>query len=186
MRSVVSFAVLRIIRAGEDAKDLPALAENLARCEQLAPGKPIILGIYLYDYGSNRPMPLDRLKPYQREAFDAAYAAAAARAMRPQVVLLLTAPREVLAERIAYRRRPASGSSDLFRDIGEAADRGNVEAFLGDLVGEQDRLVAELQGRRAAGVADVLADLPKAVVRIDTSDFGQAIDEAVAAVEAMG
>lgn len=127
-----------------------------------------------------------RLTPADREAFDAAYSAAAARAMRPQVVLLLTAPREVLAERIAYRRRPASGSSDLFRDIGEAAECGNMEVVLGDLVGEQDRLVTELQGRRAAGVADVPADLPKAVVRIDTSDFGQAIDEAVAAIEAMG
>jgi len=127
-----------------------------------------------------------RLAPTERAAFDAAYAAAAARAMRPQVVLLLTAPREVLAERIAYRRRPASGSTDLFRDIGEAADRGEMETVLGDLVNEQDRLVAELQGRRAAGVAAVPVDLPKAVVRIDTSDFGQAIDEAVAAVEAMG
>ena len=45
-----------------DAKDLPALEENLARCEQLAPGKPIILGIYLYDYGAGRPMPLDLLQ----------------------------------------------------------------------------------------------------------------------------
>jgi hypothetical protein len=45
-----------------DAKDLPALEENLARCEQLAPGKPIILGIYLYDYGADRPMPLDLLQ----------------------------------------------------------------------------------------------------------------------------
>ena len=61
-----------------------------------------------------------------------------------------------------------------------------MEAVLDDIVGEQDRLVAELHGRRAAGLADVPADLPKAVVRIDTSDFGQAIDEAVAAVEAMG
>jgi 2-amino-4-hydroxy-6-hydroxymethyldihydropteridine diphosphokinase len=126
-----------------------------------------------------------RLAPTERAAFDAAYASAAARAMQPQVVLLLTVPREILAERIAYRRRPASGSSDLFRDVGEAAERGDAEAVLDDLVGEQDRLVAELQGRRSADAA-VPADLPKAVVRIDTSDFGQAIEEAVAAVEAMG
>lgn len=127
-----------------------------------------------------------RLAPAERDAFDAAYAAAAARTMRPQVVLLMTAPREILAERIAYRRRPASGSSNLFRDIGEFAKDGDVEAVLDDLVGEQERLVAELHGRRALDGAAGADDLPKAVVRIDSSDFGQAIHEAVAAVEAMG
>jgi len=44
------------------AEDLRDLEANLARCEALAPGKPIILGLYLYDYGEGRPMPLDLMQ----------------------------------------------------------------------------------------------------------------------------
>lgn len=44
------------------AKDIPQMEENLARVERLAPGKPIVLGLYLYDYGGNRRMPPDLLR----------------------------------------------------------------------------------------------------------------------------
>ncbi len=37
------------------------LEKNVARCERLFPGKAIVLGLYLYDYGGGRRMPLDLL-----------------------------------------------------------------------------------------------------------------------------
>jgi len=40
-----------------DAKDLVHLEENLAHCEQKYPGKSVVLGIYLYDYGANQRIP---------------------------------------------------------------------------------------------------------------------------------
>jgi hypothetical protein len=44
------------------AADLRDLEANLARCEALAPEKPIVLGLYMYDYGQGRPMPLDLME----------------------------------------------------------------------------------------------------------------------------
>ena len=44
------------------AEDLRDLETHLARCEALAPGKPIVLGLYMYDYGDGRPMPLDLMR----------------------------------------------------------------------------------------------------------------------------
>ncbi len=44
------------------AEDLADLERHLFRCEELAPGKPIVLGVYMYDYGAGRPMPLDLLQ----------------------------------------------------------------------------------------------------------------------------
>ena len=52
------------------AQDLTQLEQHLARCEQLAPDKPIILGIYMYDYGANRPMPLDLLEDQCEHALE--------------------------------------------------------------------------------------------------------------------
>lgn len=49
------------------AEELHELETNLTRCEALAPGKPIVLGLYMYDYGDGRPMPLD-LMEHQCEA----------------------------------------------------------------------------------------------------------------------
>ncbi|MBN2309104.1 MAG: exo-alpha-sialidase [Candidatus Hydrogenedentes bacterium] len=41
------------------AKDLADLEPNIRRLEEAFPDKPIVLGLYLYDYGDGRPMPLD-------------------------------------------------------------------------------------------------------------------------------
>ncbi|MBI4606210.1 MAG: exo-alpha-sialidase [Planctomycetes bacterium] len=43
------------------AKDFPRLEEDVERCEERFPGKPLVLGIYLHDYGGGRRMPLDLL-----------------------------------------------------------------------------------------------------------------------------
>ena len=41
---------------GQDTADME---EHVSECEQRYPGKPIILGLYMYDYGSGRRMPLE-------------------------------------------------------------------------------------------------------------------------------
>ncbi len=44
------------------AKDVVHLEKNVARCERQYPGKPIIVGLYLYDYGENRRFPPELLE----------------------------------------------------------------------------------------------------------------------------
>jgi len=44
------------------ASEVPNLARNVARARELAPGKPIVLGLYLHDYGGGRPIPPDLLE----------------------------------------------------------------------------------------------------------------------------
>lgn len=41
------------------AKDLVDLEKYITECEKRYPGKPIELGLYMYDYGGGRRMPLD-------------------------------------------------------------------------------------------------------------------------------
>lgn len=45
-----------------DPKELDHLEQNLKKLEQLAPGKGILLGCYLYDFNHNTPIPVDRMK----------------------------------------------------------------------------------------------------------------------------
>ena len=66
------------------AKDVVDLEANVARCETLFPGKPIVVGLYLYDYGDGRRMPLDL---HQRQC---ATALELAHAGRVQGIVLLT------------------------------------------------------------------------------------------------
>ena len=44
------------------AADLAHLEENLAKFEKTVPGKRILLGLYMWDFGIGKPMPLDRMK----------------------------------------------------------------------------------------------------------------------------
>lgn len=44
------------------AKHLPQLEANFARFERVAPGKRRMLGCYLWDWGDNRPMPLELMQ----------------------------------------------------------------------------------------------------------------------------
>jgi hypothetical protein len=44
------------------AQELPQLQTNLERAERLAPGKRIVLGCYLWDYGTRKPMPVDAMR----------------------------------------------------------------------------------------------------------------------------
>ncbi len=56
------------------AKDVVDLAKNVGRCERRWPGKPIVLGLYLYDYGNGRRMPLDLLEQQCATALKLAHA----------------------------------------------------------------------------------------------------------------
>ena len=44
------------------AKDVANIEEYVAHCEGLFPDKPIVLGLYLYDYGDGRRIPMDLLE----------------------------------------------------------------------------------------------------------------------------
>ena len=44
------------------SEDLVKLDEGVARCRELFPGKPIVLGCYLSDYTLKAPVPMDRLR----------------------------------------------------------------------------------------------------------------------------
>lgn len=56
------------------AKDVANLDKNVAHCEQRFPEKPIVLGLYLYDYGRDRRMPMDLLKLQCETALKLAHA----------------------------------------------------------------------------------------------------------------
>ena len=45
-----------------DSGHLPALVEHLERCRAALPGKPVVVGVYLRDYGHQMPVPLPRLQ----------------------------------------------------------------------------------------------------------------------------
>jgi hypothetical protein len=51
-----------ILMAEWHAKRVVNLEQNVDRLRRLFPGKPIVLGLYLYDYGGGRRMPMDLLK----------------------------------------------------------------------------------------------------------------------------
>ncbi len=56
------------------AKDIVDLEKHVAHCEKKYPDKPVMLGLYLYDYGPNRRMPLDLLKQQCEIALKLAHA----------------------------------------------------------------------------------------------------------------
>ena len=53
------------------AKDVADLDKNVAHCEEKYPGKPIVLGLYLYDYGAGRRMPMDLMARAVRDGVEA-------------------------------------------------------------------------------------------------------------------
>jgi len=43
------------------ARDLPDLPEHVARCHELSGRKPMNVGLYLYDFGENRPLTTEQM-----------------------------------------------------------------------------------------------------------------------------
>jgi hypothetical protein len=56
------------------ARDIPRMAKDVARLRTEFPGKPIVLGLYLYDYGGGQRMPLARLEEQCATALRLAHA----------------------------------------------------------------------------------------------------------------
>jgi hypothetical protein len=44
------------------SEDLNRLEQNFAKFRELAPAKRVLLGLYMWDFGTNKPMPVDRMK----------------------------------------------------------------------------------------------------------------------------
>ncbi len=55
------------------AKNLNCLEANVARCEKEYASKPVVLGLYLYDYGAGRRMPQDLLEAQCQTALQLAH-----------------------------------------------------------------------------------------------------------------
>jgi len=45
-----------------DPRELEQLPHSVSRCNQISAGKPLILGLYLYDFSSNRPLSLGQME----------------------------------------------------------------------------------------------------------------------------
>lgn len=56
------------------ARDVVDFRANVGRCKGLFPDKPIVLGLYLYDYGEGRRIPLDLLEQQCSTALKLAHA----------------------------------------------------------------------------------------------------------------
>jgi len=63
-----------ILLAEWHAKNVVNLEKNVAHCERLFPDKPIIVGLYLYDYGDGRRIPRDLLEKQCEIALQLAHA----------------------------------------------------------------------------------------------------------------
>jgi 2-amino-4-hydroxy-6-hydroxymethyldihydropteridine diphosphokinase len=113
----------------------------------------------------------------------AAFRRAAGETVAPHVAILLLADADVLEERLAFRRRRPAPQTAMFADLAGCAtavvDTPPAHTVAA-LVMLQDKL-----RRRLMGPPGAAARRPKAVVAVAANDLGQAIAEAVAAVEAM-
>jgi 2-amino-4-hydroxy-6-hydroxymethyldihydropteridine diphosphokinase len=114
------------------------------------------------------------LAPTGRPEFLAAFNRLVAETVPPHVVLFLQVSRVALGERIAFRCQQTR-RSDVFGDLGCSGLPAAAEADA--LLSLQDDLQASL----SAGSGP----LPKAVIRLDADDIGQAANDAVAAIEAI-
>ncbi len=45
-----------------DRRELEQLPQSVGRCNQISAGKPLILGLYLYDFSGNRPLSLGEME----------------------------------------------------------------------------------------------------------------------------
>ena len=127
----------------------------------------------------------ERLAPEAFQRFEARFARAAADTVAPHVLLLLRVSAAAIEERLAFRARRGSIASDVFAGleaVGATAATGDEGSGL-----DVPRLLAMQQrlATAACSPGDSLDPGPRAVVTIATDDLAAAIDEGVAAVEAM-
>ncbi len=111
---------------------------------------------------------------------EARCAQAAADTVPPHVVILLRISPAAIEERLAFRARRGEGASDVFAAIAPAAAAVAAPQRVERLVEMQRRLEAA-----ARHPGHPLDPGPRAIVTIAADDLAAAIDEGVAAVEAM-
>jgi len=114
------------------------------------------------------------LGPADRQEFLTAFNRLAGGTVPPHIVLFLEVSRDALQERIRYCRQP-SRQSDIFADLVCSGLPATDEA---------DALRA-LQDDLKCCLAGGSISRPKAVIRLDADDLGRAVNEAVAAIEAI-
>ena len=115
----------------------------------------------------------------------------------PHVLIVLRVSTAALQERIRFCQGPYASGSDIFSDLqlclqaesagcGELAPAAHSTATVADwcdrLLAYQTQIDRVLSRARDLFPAEAI---PKAIVRIDADDLGEAADEALAAVEAM-
>ena len=98
----------------------------------------------------------------------------------PRVAVVTVASAAALAERLDFQTRRGA-HSDVFRDAGLPLDAVDPAT----LVALQQRLVDRLWWRGDRGDDPLAALRPPAVVLVPADDLGRAIDEGIAAVEAL-
>jgi len=117
------------------------------------------------------------------ERIDAAFTRAERGTAAPHVAILLLADPGVLEERLAFRQRRPAPQTDMFADLaasGTALADAPPAATVAGLVALQEKLRCRLLRPTTDATRR-----PRAVVAVEANDLGQAIAEAVAAVEAM-
>lgn len=115
-----------------------------------------------------------------------AYERCARAASPPNVAILLLAEPATLEERLVFRRRMPAAHTDMFADLaaGATAVADVPPAAVADTVAMLMTLQDGLR-HRLLGAGDIPDDRPPSVVAIRADDLGQAMNEAIAAVEAM-
>jgi len=111
-----------------------------------------------------------------RQALEPALNRLAKQTVPPHVVLFLEISRSVLEERLRYRSQ-GQRRSDLFDDLAGTASASAATTAVDTLLAFQNDLRAGVYGEASAV-------RPKAVIRLNADDLGQAAIEAVAAIEA--
>jgi 2-amino-4-hydroxy-6-hydroxymethyldihydropteridine diphosphokinase len=113
--------------------------------------------------------------------FETFFARMAADTVPPHVVILLVASPDVLEERIAQRARQSADTALVGAGRQSAtAVCVTMDETVARLLRLQERIVSELRSPKTSGAGG-----PRAVVTIAAGDFDQAVQEAVAVVEAM-
>jgi len=122
----------------------------------------------------------ERLAPDAFRRFEALFARSAADTVAPHVVLLLRVSADAIEERLAFRSRQGGAGSDVFASLGASGTTTAAADEVPRLLAMQQRLATA-----ACSPGDPLDPGPRAVVTIAADDLAAAIDEGVAAVEAM-
>ncbi len=119
----------------------------------------------------------DCLTPTESARLAAEHALTTAETVLPHVAIFLRASPAALAERVAFRASHEH-SSNLYAELGTAGRSGDFEAALSRL---QGRLMTALRCRHRS----TASSRPLSVIVVDADDLARAVDEAIAAVEAV-